>query len=81
MKTDVDRLYWVLIMEKKNYPIYFSKIELFFNFETKSSLSMFVFFFFTISQIKKKIVYVLWIQTCRNVKSIKFANFLSITCP
>ena len=38
IKTDVDTLLLVLIM-KTNFPIYFAKIELFFNFETKRGLS------------------------------------------
>ena len=38
IKTDVDRLLLVLIMNKR-FPIYFDKTELFFNIETKNSLS------------------------------------------
>ena len=65
----------------KKIPIYFAKIELFYKFETKTNLSTSVFIFSTISQILKIIFYVFWAQTCRNLKSIKFANFLRITCP
>ena len=50
MKTDVDRLISVLIMKKK-FPIYVSKIELLVIFETKSSLC--IIYFSTISQILK----------------------------
>ena len=39
------------------------------------------FIFFTMSQILKRKFYVFWVQTCRNLKSIKFANYLSIICP
>ena len=39
IKTEVDRVLLVLNM-KKNFPIYFTKIELFLNFETESSLSI-----------------------------------------
>ena len=77
---DVDRLLLVLIM-KTNFPIYFAKIELFLNFETKSSLSASVFIFSNILEIFEIKFYALWTQTCRNLKSIKFANFLSIICP
>ena len=80
IKVDVDRLLLVLII-KTTFPIYFAKIELFFNFETQSSLSTFVLIFFNISEILETKFYALWTQTCRNLKSIKFANFLSITCP
>ena len=50
IKTYVGRLLLVLTT-KINFPIYFAKIELSFNFETKSSLPKFSFIFFTISQI------------------------------
>ena len=43
---------------EKNVPIYFAKIELFFNFETKSNLSTLVFIFSTISQILNRTFYV-----------------------
>ena len=79
IETDVNNLLLVLTMNK-NLPIYFAKIELFFNFETKSSLSASVFIINAISQILKIKFYVFWTQTCRNLKSIKFANLLSITC-
>ena len=48
IKTDVDSLLLMLIM-KTNFPIYFAKIELFFNFKTKISLSTSVFIFSIIS--------------------------------
>ena len=44
IETDVNTLILVLTM-KINFPIYFAKIELFSNFETKSSLSTSVFVF------------------------------------
>ena len=50
IKTDLERLLLVLIMEKK-CPLYCIKIELFFIFETTSSLSKSVFIFPIISQI------------------------------
>ena len=77
---DADRILLVLKMEKK-FPIYFAKIELFLNCETKSSLSTSVFIFSNISKIWETKFDVLWAQMCRNLKSIKCANFLSITCP
>ena len=80
IKTDVDKLLLVLTM-KIFFSIYFAKIELFLNFETKRSLSTSVFIFSTISQILKRNCYVLQTQTCRNLRSIKLSNFSSITCP
>ena len=80
IKTDVNKLLLVLIM-KTNFPIYFSKIELFFNFETKSRISTSVSIFSNISEILETKFYALWTQTRRNLKSVKFANFRSITCP
>ena len=53
IKADVDILLFVLTV-KKSFLIYFAKIELSFNFETKSSLFTSVFIFSTISQIVKK---------------------------
>ena len=50
IKTDVDRLLLILIIKIK-FTIYFAEIELFFNFETKSSLSTFVSIFSNISKI------------------------------
>ena len=50
IKTDFDRLFLVLIM-KTNFPIYFAKIQFFFNFETKSSLSTSDFIFSNIFEI------------------------------
>ena len=44
---------------KKKCPIYFSKIEHFFNFETISSLSTSVFIFYTISQILNRTFHIL----------------------
>ena len=58
MKTDVERLLFVLTVKKK-FSIYFAKIELLFHFETKSSLSTSVFIFSTISKIFKSQYYVL----------------------
>ena len=49
IETDVDQLLLVLTMNTI-FPIYIAKIELFFNFETKSSLSTSVFIFTTIFQ-------------------------------
>ena len=71
-KTDVDGLLLVLI-RKKNFGI-FSKIELFFISETKCSRSTSVFIFSAIFKILKTKFYVVWILTCRNLKSIKFPN-------
>ena len=53
---DADRLLWVLT-PKNFYSIYFAKIELFFNFEIKCSLSRIVFICFTIFQILKRKFY------------------------
>ena len=78
IETDVYRLLLVLKMNK-NFPIYFAKIEISFNFEIKSSLSTSVLVFSTLTQILKRKFYVLWTEICRNLKSIKFSNFLSIT--
>ena len=50
-----------------------------FIFETKSSLSTPVLIFSTIFQSLKTKFDLLWKETCRNPKSIKFVNFLSIT--
>ena len=74
IKTNVGRLLLVLIM-KTNFPIYFAKIELFFNFETKCTLSTSVFIFPNTSKILETTFYVFWTQTCRNLKSIKFVSF------
>ena len=52
----------------------------FLNFGIKSNLSTSIFIFSTISQILLTKFYVLLPQTYRNLKSIKFTNFLSITC-
>ena len=52
IKTDVDKL--MILTMKHEFSIYFAKIELFFSFETKSSLSTSVFISSTISQISKK---------------------------
>ena len=57
-------------------PVHFAKIALYFIFGTKSSLSTSVFIFSNIYQILKTKFYIFWTQTCRNLKSIKFANFL-----
>ena len=64
----VDRL--LLISKLKKSSILTKYIAKFlFTAKTKSSLSASVYIFPTIS------------QTCRNLKSMKFSNFLSITCP
>ena len=65
----------------KKFSIDFAKIEPFLIIQTKNSLSTSTFIFSTISQISKTKFYELWAQACRNLNSIKFANFLSITCP
>ena len=52
VKTDVDGLLLVLII-KKLFRYILLKLNLFFIFETKSSLSTSVFIFFAISQILK----------------------------
>ena len=75
MKTDNTTL-----DNEKIFFIHFTKIELFFTFWTKSRLSTSVFISSDISQIFKTKFYVFWTQACRNPKSIKFANLLSITC-
>ena len=56
IKADVDRLLLVLKMKKK-LPIYFTKTELFLNFEIKCNLSTSVFSFSTISQILSRKFY------------------------
>ena len=73
IKTDLDRLLLVLI-RKTNFSIYFAKIKPFFKFETKSILSTTFFIFSNISAILETQFYTLWTQTCRNLKSIKFAT-------
>ena len=57
IKTDVDKLLLVLTMNKI-FPIYIAEIELFLNFETKTSLSTSVFIFTTISQFSETKFYV-----------------------
>ena len=79
IKKGVDRLLLVLIM-KTNLLIYFVKLNFFFSFETKSSLSTFVFILSTNSQIMETKFYVFWTQTSRKLKSI-FVNLIIITCP
>ena len=69
----------ILIMKNK-FSVYFAKINLFLIFETKSSLST-SFFILTISQILKNKFYFISTETYRNQKTVKFANFLNITCP
>ena len=77
IKADVSRLFLVTTIKKKISDI-FCENWTSFNFDTKISISTSVFIFSTISQILKRKVYVLWTQTCRNLKSITFANFLSM---
>ena len=72
MKTGVDRLLLVLIMEKK-FRKYF--VELKFPFSKPNIVYLRPFL--TSLQFPKffnKNFYVLWTKTCRNIKSIKFAN-------
>ena len=57
MKKYIDRLLLAVVMKQK-FPIYFAKIERFFIFETKSSLSTSVFIFSTIPKIFKTKFYV-----------------------
>ena len=54
--SDEDGLLLVLAMNK-NFPIYFVKIEFFFNFDTKTSLPTSVFIFSTIPQILNRKFY------------------------
>ena len=81
IKTDVDL---VLIM-KIVFPIDVAKIKLFSFYKPEVLyLPPFLYHFlsfFIISQILKTKFHVFWKQTSRNIKSIKLANFLSITCP
>ena len=77
IETNVDRLLSVSKLNK-NFG-YIAEIELFFNFEIKSSLSTSIFILSIVSQILKRIFHVLKTQTCRNLKSFKFANLLSNT--
>ena len=58
IKTDVDKLLLIMTTEKK-FPIDYNKIELFLNFETRSSVSTPVFIFSAISQILKRKIHVL----------------------
>ena len=67
--TDVNKLLLVLTMKKK-FLIYFVKIEIFWNLETKSSLSKSVFIFSNIPEILETKFYVHRTQRCRNLKSI-----------
>ena len=81
IKTDVDRLLLVLIMKKKYVDI-FCKIELLFLFSKPKVVYVRTFLFYRpFSQILRTKFCVFWTQTCRNRKSIKFANLLGITCP
>ena len=57
IKTDVEGITFDFENEIK-FPLYFDKIELFFNFKIKSSLSTSIFIFFTIFQILEKKFYV-----------------------
>ena len=47
-------------------------------FQIKSCLSTSAFVFFTIFQILERKFYVFWSQTCKNFKSMQFANFLIV---
>ena len=68
VKLDVD-----ILLLKKKILIDFAKIEIFIIFQTKSSLSTSSFIFSTIYQILKT-KYEFWAYSCRNLKSIIFAN-------
>ena len=65
---------------KKNFPIYciLLKLTIFLNFETESSLSTSVFMFSNNPEILETKFHALWTQKCRNIKSIKYANFVSV---
>ena len=76
-KMDIHRLLLVLIIKKKFRQILL-KLNFFFIFQTKSSLSTSAFIFSTIFQILKTKFHLLRRQTWRNLKSIKFANLPSI---
>ena len=80
---NVDKLLLVLTMNTI-FAIYIAKIELFFNFETKSSLSTSIFIFTTISQILERKFYLFSTQTCRNLlsksESVKFSLIESVVC-
>ena len=78
IKMGADRLFLVSIM-KKNLLIYFVTLNFFIIIKTKSNLSTPVFIFSAISQILETKFYVFCTQTCRNLKSMKFVNLLSIT--
>ena len=57
------------------------KNSIFFHLPNRK-LFIYVFFIFsTISRILKTKFFVFWTQKCRNLKSIKFANFLNIIYP
>ena len=72
---DVDRL--LLVSKLKECSILANTYrKLFFNFETKSSLSTSVSIFSIISQILKTKFYVFWAQTCRKSKNQKYVKFL-----
>ena len=72
MKTDVDRLLLDWTIKKCLHRFCWNFI--FFIFLTKSCLSTSGFIFSIISRILKSKFYVFLTQTCRNLKSIKFAN-------
>ena len=65
---------------KNIFPKDFAKIKLLSIFQSKCFLSASNSIFFAISQILKAKFYVFWEQTSKNLKSVKFTDFLSITC-
>ena len=74
---DVDRLLLVLTM-KKNFLYILLRLN-FFEVSKPKVVYLRPFYFSNIPEISETTFYVLWTQTCRNLKSIIFANFLSIT--
>ena len=57
-----------------SFPIYSSKIELYSNIKTKSDLFMSVCIFSNTLEMSEVKFSVLWMQRCRNLKSIKLDN-------
>ena len=67
---------------KKNVPIDFAEMEFLFHFQNQK-LFIYVRFYLLnhLQNFENKSLCILDTKTCRNLKSIKFANFLSIICP
>ena len=65
--------------EDKNKPLREISLKLnsFYTFQIKLSISTFVFIFSAISQILKTKFHEFWSQTRRNLESMKFANYLN----